>query len=232
MPASSGPRSGCCVAPGSASRASPASPSAARCAPSAAASAACGRSGARPWLPAGGGEPLVEAVALWVHLDPDRRLPSPLTEAELEVYAESAGGHQRARAPAPPAPGARRGRAALALPPHRRRHRRSRQQRRLLGAARGRAARRAAASSPRSTPSSSSARPPSPAPMRILASGARRWITDPEGDEVYASIVLMNARTTPGSNMTRHRTLANRPKPSAAPRAKMLRKPRDPEEAG
>ena len=42
--------------------------------------------------------------------------------------------------------------------------------------------------------------PAQPGPMRILVSGSRRWIAEPDGDEVYASIVLMNARTTPGSN--------------------------------
>lgn len=31
-------------------------------------------------------EPDIEAVSLWVHLDPDTRRPSPFTEAELAVY--------------------------------------------------------------------------------------------------------------------------------------------------
>jgi acyl-ACP thioesterase len=33
--------------------------------------------------------PLVQAVALWVHLDPVSGQPAPLTPAEIEVYAES-----------------------------------------------------------------------------------------------------------------------------------------------
>ncbi len=106
----------------------------------------------------------------------------------------------RARAPAPPAPGAGRGRAALALPPHRRGPGRSRQQRRLLGAARGRAARRGGELSEIDAEIEFRA-PAQPGSVRILESGPRRWITDPEGDEVYASIVLLNARTTPGSQM-------------------------------
>jgi acyl-ACP thioesterase len=48
----------------------------------------------------------VEAVALWVHLDPDGGRPMPLTEPELEVYGPSAAGREvkaRLRHPAPPA---------------------------------------------------------------------------------------------------------------------------------
>ena len=38
-------------------------------------------------------EPEVEAVALWVHLDPELRRPTPLTEAELNTYGRL--GHDR-----------------------------------------------------------------------------------------------------------------------------------------
>jgi acyl-ACP thioesterase len=59
--------------------------------------------------PAGG---LVEAVALWVHLDPAGGRPVPLTEAELAVYGPSAMGREvkaRLRHPgAAPAEAARR----------------------------------------------------------------------------------------------------------------------------
>jgi acyl-ACP thioesterase len=51
----------------------------------------------------GGGS--VEAVALWVHLDPEGRRPMPLSEHELALYAESAAGREvkaRLRHPAPP----------------------------------------------------------------------------------------------------------------------------------
>jgi acyl-ACP thioesterase len=54
-------------------------------------------------------EPEVEAVSLWVHLDPHTRLPSPLTEAELEAYGTAAAGRRvraRLRQPGPgPGPG-------------------------------------------------------------------------------------------------------------------------------
>jgi acyl-ACP thioesterase len=38
---------------------------------------------------AGEARPLVQAIALWVHLDPVSGRPTPLTPAELEVYGES-----------------------------------------------------------------------------------------------------------------------------------------------
>jgi acyl-ACP thioesterase len=46
----------------------------------------------------------VEAVALWVHLDPVTTRPMPITEAEMVVYGPSAGGREvkaRLRHPAP-----------------------------------------------------------------------------------------------------------------------------------
>lgn len=39
-----------------------------------------------------GEDVLVDAVALWVHLDPSSGRPVPLTEPELQVYGPSAGG--------------------------------------------------------------------------------------------------------------------------------------------
>jgi acyl-ACP thioesterase len=54
---------------------------------------------------AGDGGAHVEAVALWVHLDPDGGRPMPFTPRELAVYATSAGDRQvkaRLRHPSPP----------------------------------------------------------------------------------------------------------------------------------
>jgi acyl-ACP thioesterase len=48
----------------------------------------------------------VEAVSLWVHLDPERRLPFPLTEAEVSAYAGPDAPRRvtaRLRHPLPPA---------------------------------------------------------------------------------------------------------------------------------
>jgi hypothetical protein len=36
--------------------------------------------------------------------------------------------------------------------------------------------------------------PAQPGPVRILAAGGRRWITEAEGQDVYASSVLMGAQ--------------------------------------
>jgi acyl-ACP thioesterase len=52
---------------------------------------------------AGGG--LVEAVALWVHLDPESLRPMPFSAQELEIYGPSAAGREvkaRLRHPGPP----------------------------------------------------------------------------------------------------------------------------------
>jgi acyl-ACP thioesterase len=54
----------------------------------------------------------VEAVALWVHLDPDTWRPLPFHEFELERYGAHAAGRRvtaRLRHPAPPTDGPRRG---------------------------------------------------------------------------------------------------------------------------
>jgi acyl-ACP thioesterase len=51
---------------------------------------------------------LVEAVALWVHLDPASGRPVPLTDEELELYRASSAGREikaRLRHPAPPPDG-------------------------------------------------------------------------------------------------------------------------------
>ena len=81
---------------------------------------------------------LVEAVALWVHLDPVGARPRPMPEGFEAVYGPSAAGRRVRRAAAPPrrAAGGRRVRS-VALPRRRPRPRRPRQQRRLLAGARG-----------------------------------------------------------------------------------------------
>jgi acyl-ACP thioesterase len=56
---------------------------------------------------------LVEAVALWVHLDPVSGRPVPLSDEELELYRASSAGREikaRLRHPAPPADGEAQGR--------------------------------------------------------------------------------------------------------------------------
>jgi acyl-ACP thioesterase len=54
------------------------------------------------------GDPDVEAVALWVHLDPLSWRPIPFTDREAELYGSAAAGRRisaRLRHPAPPADG-------------------------------------------------------------------------------------------------------------------------------
>jgi acyl-ACP thioesterase len=52
----------------------------------------------------GQAQPCVEAVSLWVHLDPERWRPTPLSDEELATYGDSAGGRRvtaRLRHPQP-----------------------------------------------------------------------------------------------------------------------------------
>ena len=85
----------------------------------------------------GAGAPDVEAVSLWVHLDAERRLPFPLTEAEVTAYSGAEPQRRVTRAAAPSA-AARddAGRRRVDVSRHRVRPRRPHQQRRLLAAAR------------------------------------------------------------------------------------------------
>jgi len=56
------------------------------------------------------GRPDVEGMSLWVHLDPERRLPFPLTEAEVTTYSGSTPQRRitaRLRHPGPPPTGDR-----------------------------------------------------------------------------------------------------------------------------
>jgi acyl-ACP thioesterase len=145
------------------------------------------------------GQTLVEALALWVHLDRERRLPSPVTAAELAVYGPSIAGRRvlaRLRHPRP---------LEVQHESRWRFHRTDADmadhvnnaayweplEDELLGSA-GELTQADAEIEFRT--------PAQPGPMRILASGPRRWIVDPDSGEIYASTVLMNALTTPGSN--------------------------------
>jgi acyl-ACP thioesterase len=55
-------------------------------------------------VPEGSAESDVEAVSLWVHLDPDSKRPTPFTEREFEAYGDASSGRKvtaRLRRPAP-----------------------------------------------------------------------------------------------------------------------------------
>ncbi len=140
----------------------------------------------------GAGGPLVDGVALWVHLDPERRLPSPVTAAELEVYATAAGGRRvpaRLRHPRPDQVEARSdwhfrhtdadiadhiNNAAYWEPLEDELLRSSREIAQIDAELEFRV-------------------PAQPGTKRILVSGPRRWITEPDGEEVYASTHVMSA---------------------------------------
>jgi acyl-ACP thioesterase len=139
------------------------------------------------------GETMVEAGALWVHLDPVRRLPSPVTQAELDVYGAAIGDRKvlaRLRHPRP---------EQVEQEWRWRFHRTDADiadhvnnaayweplEDELLGTCEP--LEQVDAELEFRTPAQ-------PGPMLILASGGRRWITDPDSREIYASTVLMQAQ--------------------------------------
>jgi|SRR5579863_9256560 len=139
----------------------------------------------------GAGKPLVEGVALWVHLDPDRRLPSPVSEAERAVYGAAAGGRKmlaRLRHPRPE--------QVEAESVWQFRHTDADIADHVNNAAYWEPLEEELLRSPhevRQIDAELEFRTPAqPGTMRVLTSGARRWITDPDGDEVYASTILMS----------------------------------------
>jgi acyl-ACP thioesterase len=138
----------------------------------------------------------VEAMSLWVHLDPERRLPFPLTEAEVTTYSGPTPQRRitaRLRHPGPPPPGDRRAspwrfratecdladhvnNAAYWLP----------LEEELLGRASG-----ADPDLPLDVELEYRA-PAQPGTMQWVSDGARRWIVGGDGaeDEVHASFLL------------------------------------------
>ena len=145
------------------------------------------------------GPPLVDAVALWVHLDPERWVPTPVTDAEVKVYGAGVGGRKvlaRLRHPRPTQIESesdwdfRRTDVDIADHVNNAAYWEPLEDE-LLGCP-GELTRIDAELEFRA--------PAQPGTKRILVSGGRRWITEPGGDEVYASTVVMNAVTTSGSN--------------------------------
>ncbi len=141
----------------------------------------------------GAGEPIVQSLALWVHLDPERRLPSPITEAEREVYGTSAGDRKIVARLRHPRPGNvqdesrwRFHRTDADIADH------------VNNAAYWEPLEDELLGVPRELEQVDAElefrMPAQPGPMRILASGGRRWITDPDSDDVYASTVGADER--------------------------------------
>jgi len=146
-----------------------------------------------------GAPPLMEALALWVHLDPERRLPSPVTDAERAVYGAGLGGRKvlaRLRHPRPQLVESERdwhfrhsdtdiadhvNNAAYWEPLEDELLRSSQELAQIDAEIEYRV-------------------PAQPGTKRILASGARRWITEPGTDEIHASTLLIDAVTAPGAS--------------------------------
>ena len=139
------------------------------------------------------GEPVadVEAVALWVHLDPVERVPTQLTDAELQAYGPTGADRRvsaRLRHPGPEEPESEHGwsfRATdcdLADHVNNAAYWQPLEDELLAGA------------EPQAIDVEIEFRTPSqPGSKRILASGDRRWITDGAGD-VHASLALNELR--------------------------------------
>ena len=127
-------------------------------------------------LAAAAGAAAVEALALWVHLDPDGAHPRPLPEGFEAVYGATAAGRRvraRLRHPAAPPDGARGARGASARPT-------STSPATSTTPSTGRCSRRSSSRPSRSrrwTPRSSTARRAGPARRRVAAEDGMRWIS-------------------------------------------------------
>ena len=137
--------------------------------------------------PEAGGPASVEAVALWVHLEPDGRRPFPLTPAEMDAYGEAAAGRRvtaRLRHPGPPdhdqaRPWAFRA-ADCDLADH------------VNNAAYWQALEEELVNGPEPERIDAEIEfkvPAQPGPARVLREGDRRWILSGDGD-THASLVL------------------------------------------
>jgi acyl-ACP thioesterase len=147
--------------------------------------------------------PVVEIVTLWIHLDPVRRVPSVITEAELEVYAEAAGGARCPHRLTHPRP----------HPESETAERESEWIFRRTDTDLADHVNNAAYWEPleeellarETEPSAVDAElefraPAQPGRVSLLRDGHHRWLTEPGGGELYASMLLRKASTTSGSN--------------------------------
>jgi acyl-ACP thioesterase len=156
---------------------------------------------------AGQPEPLVETLGLWVHLDPTEKLPSRLTDSELAVYGASVGDRRvlaRLRHPRP-AP------ELLDAPPASRwtfRHADADVADHVNNAAYWAVLEDALIADEQTRGEQLTSidaevefrLPAQPGLMNVLAEGKHRWLVHPAAGELYASMVVRNARTTVGSN--------------------------------
>jgi acyl-ACP thioesterase len=162
-------------------------------------------------VPSGGGPlatpiatpPVAEVASVWIHLDPVRRVPSLLTQAEVDMYTEAAGQrrfqhrltHPRPEAVVGSSPSVsdwifRRTDTDLADHVNNAAYWEPLEEELLAGGV-----------EPSQIDVELEYRTPAqPGPVRMVRAGAYRWLTDRESGELYASMVLTNASTTSGSN--------------------------------
>lgn len=167
-------------------------------------------------VPAGGGEPLVEGVALWVHLDPATRRPSHVTDRELAIYAEAINGHRvnaRLRHPGPDGLVLEQERdwtfhavdCDLAAHVNNTAYWKPLEEELLAAELALPDLAPAAGTGPGAELTAIDAEVEfrsgaQPGEFRFLASGPYRWLTGADDGEIYGSALLMNAETTSGSN--------------------------------
>ncbi len=143
--------------------------------------------------------PVVELVSLWIHLDPVRLVPSVITQAELDIYAEAAGDRRCPHRLTHPRPHAaseasewvfRRTDTDLADHVNNAAYWEPLEEELLAGEV-----------EPSGVDVELEFRTPAqPGRVLLLRDGSHRWLTEPDGGEVYASMLLRNASRTSGSN--------------------------------
>lgn len=159
---------------------------------------------------AGGGQratpvatvPVVELVSLWIHLDPVRLVPSVITQAELDIYAEAAGDRRCPHRLTHPRPQAqsetadesewvfRRTDTDLADHVNNAAYWEPLEEELLANDV-----------EPSEVDVELEFRTPAqPGRVLLLRDGPYRWLTEPDGGELYASMLLRNASKTSGSN--------------------------------
>lgn len=140
-----------------------------------------------------GGGALVEAVSLWVHLDPETWHPAPFSEGEMDVYGVSAGDRRishRLRHPAPPSDADsdmpwtfRATECDVADHVNNTAYWAPLEEELLTGGA---------AEPERIDVELEFRTPAQPGPKRIVSAGDHRWIVDPAG-ELHASLLISAA---------------------------------------
>ena len=137
---------------------------------------------------------------MWIHLDPERRVPSPLSKAEIDLYGSTAGSRRFPHRLTHPRPEHvesqaqwtfRRTDADLADHINNAAYWEPLEEELLNGALGGEELTQVEAEVEFRVPAQ-------PGPVTVLRHGPYRWLTEPGDGEVYASTVLARAATDAG----------------------------------